>query len=132
MLLHTLSVSSNNFTVTFSSNMSKLKYSKHIDISNNLFYGAIESLSIGGLKHLEHLDMHCNNSEGSVNIDDNVCLLRIYNKDNSNVFGKMIELKDLAADFLLIDECDEADHVDIKDANKEKNEYNVLARFETI
>ena len=68
------------------------------------------SLSIGTLQCLEHLDLHFNKFEGSVNTDDDACLLRICNKDNTNAFGKIGKLKDLARDCLLIDDNDEDDH----------------------
>ena len=43
-------------------------------------------------------------------MDDDACLLRIYDKDNTSDFGEMSEGKDLAADFLLIDKNDEDDN----------------------
>ena len=109
MSLHALSMSSNNFIGTLSSNTSKLKYLKHIDMSNNQFYGAIASLSFDTLQYLDHLHFHYNNFEGCVNADNDAFLSRIYNKDNTNYFGKMGKLKDLAAYCLLIDKYDEDD-----------------------
>ena len=119
-------MSSNNFSGKFSSNTLTLKYLKYIEIINNQFYCAIASSSIGTLKYLEHLDFHCNHFEGSISKDDEMFLLRIFNKDNANAFGKIGKIKYLAADCLLIDEHDDDDNVDRKDVNKENNEEDML------